>query len=103
MACCSCGARRGISHYSTLFPISLQTEPHPVPGSDVAVRLVSVDSAAQQACLEFTKEVSRDRIQECLTNRAVFDCKGWFGTRGLRLAEVREQSVLLERWGARAR
>ena len=103
IVCCSGCARHSFTRYKTMFEIPLQVDARPVPGSDAAVRLLSIDFADQRACLEFTKPLLQDRIQECVTNRSTFECKGWFGTQGLRLAEVRPQSVLLERRGARAR
>src|SRR6185436_8985690 len=103
IACCSNCARRSFTHYTTLFAIPLQGEARPVPDSSAAVRLLTVDFADQRACLEFTIPPAHDRIQECVTNRSTFECKGWFGTQGLRLVEVRPQSVLIERRGSRAR
>jgi hypothetical protein len=99
LACLSC--RKGFEHYSLLFEIPLLTSARSIPESRVQVVLLSIGSEQQKCHFRLTRADAGITLEEWVAVREFFQAEQWFGPRGLRLAEIRDGRVLLERFGSR--
>ena len=100
-ACLSCTTRKSFEHYSLLFEVPLRATAFAIPESRVQVVVLEIDNERHKCFFRLTHRDLGITLEEWVAAREFFQADRWFGTRGLRLAEIRDSRVLLEKFGVR--
>jgi hypothetical protein len=93
--------RPSFVHYSIPFVVPSQGMTQKVPDSGIYLTLISIDEPNNKCLFKLTEGKLNETVLEWVTAGEFFHSAWWLGTRGLRLNEIVDHGVRLERFSAK--